>query len=76
VDFWLDNISAGFIIEFAIVTTNSYTDAGRDLFRGLRGIHIRSLYTSIKILLYDKGMMTMESDNWITLRVWGSWGKH
>jgi hypothetical protein len=27
VDFWLDNIIAGFITEFAVDTTNSYTVA-------------------------------------------------
>jgi hypothetical protein len=31
--------------------------------KGPRGRYIRSLYTSIKILLYNKGVMTMESDN-------------
>jgi hypothetical protein len=59
-DFWLDNITAGFIIEFAIDTTNSYTIAEKDFLKRPRGRYIRSLYTSIKILLHDKDMMTME----------------
>jgi hypothetical protein len=63
IDFWLDNIIAGFITEFAVDTVKSYTTAEKDFLKGPRGRYIRSLYTSINILLYDKGMMTMESDN-------------
>jgi hypothetical protein len=63
VDFWLDNITAGFITEFAVDTMKSYTVAEKDFLKGPRGRYIRSLYTSIKILLHDKGVMTMESDN-------------
>jgi hypothetical protein len=61
--FWLDNIVAGFIIEFVVDTMKSYNAAEQDFLRGPRGRYIRSLYTSIKILLYNKGVMTMESDN-------------
>jgi hypothetical protein len=63
VDFWLDNIIAGFITEFAVDTAKSYTVAEKEFLKGPRGRYIRSLYTSIKILMHDKGMMTMESDN-------------
>jgi hypothetical protein len=63
VDFWLDGIIAGFIIEFAVDIAKSYTAAEKDFLKGPKGRYIRSLYTSIKILLYEKGMMTMESDN-------------
>jgi hypothetical protein len=63
VDFWLDNIVAGFITEFAVDTTKSYNAAEQEFLKGPRGRYIRSLYTSIKILLYNKGVMTMESDN-------------
>jgi hypothetical protein len=63
VDFWLDSIVAGFITEFAVDTTKSYNTAEKEFLRGPRGRYIRSLYTSIKIFLYNKGVMTMESDN-------------
>jgi hypothetical protein len=63
VDFWLDSITVGFITEFVVYTTKSYTVAEKDFLRGPRGRYIRSLYTSIKILLHDKGMKTMESDS-------------
>jgi hypothetical protein len=63
IDFWLDSIVAGFITEFAVDTTKSYTTAEKDFLKGPRGRYIRSLYTSINILLYDNDVITMESDN-------------
>jgi hypothetical protein len=74
VDFWLDSIVAGFITEFAVDTSKSYRAAEKEFLRGPRGRYIRSLYTSIKILLYNKGVMTMESDNYTSLRAWGKGG--
>jgi hypothetical protein len=76
VDFWLDNIIARFFTEFAVDTTNSYIAIERDFLKGPRGRYLRSIYTSIKILLHEKGVMTMESNNYITLHAWWSWGKH
>jgi hypothetical protein len=63
VDFWLDNIVVGFITEFAVDTAKSYTTVEKEFLKGPRGRYIRSLYTSINILLHDKGVMTMKSDN-------------
>jgi len=63
IDFWLDNIVTGFITEFSIDTMKSYNTAEKEFIHGPRGRNIQSLYTSIKILLYRKGVMTMESDN-------------
>ena len=60
-DFWLDNIVAGFITKFAVETTKSYNAAEQEFLRGPRGRYIQSLYTSIKILLYNKGILTMGS---------------
>jgi hypothetical protein len=62
VDFWLDSIVVGFIIEFAVDTTKYYSEAEHDFLKGPRGRYIISLYTSIKILLYNNCVMTMESD--------------
>jgi hypothetical protein len=59
VDFWLDNVTTGLITEFSVDTVKSYTVANEYFLRGPRGRYIRSFYTSIKILLHDKGMMTM-----------------
>jgi hypothetical protein len=63
VDFWLDNIVSGFIIQFVVDTKKSYNAAEKEFLRGPRGTYIRSLYTFINILLYNKRVMTMESDN-------------
>jgi hypothetical protein len=54
---------AGFIIEFTIDTMKSYSVVEKEFQRGPRRRYIQSLYTSIKILLYKKCVMTMESDN-------------
>jgi hypothetical protein len=61
--FWLDNIVAGFITEFAVDTVKSYIATEQEFLKGPRGRYIISLYTSINILLYNNGVMTMESDN-------------
>jgi hypothetical protein len=63
VDFWLDNIIVGFITDFAIDTTKSYSAAEKEFMKGPQGRYLISLHTSIKILLYNKGVMTMDSNN-------------
>jgi hypothetical protein len=63
VDFWLDSIVAGFIIEFAVDTTKSYNAAEQDFLTGPICRYIKSLYTSIKILLYNKVVIIMEEDS-------------
>jgi hypothetical protein len=63
VDFCLDSIVAGFIIEFAVDTTKLYSATEQDFLCGTQGRYIKSLYISIKILLYNKGVRTMESNN-------------
>ena len=63
VDFWLDNIVAGFIKEFAVDIMKSYSAPEQYFLHGALGRYIISLYTSIKIFLYNNGVMTMASDN-------------
>jgi hypothetical protein len=63
VDFWLDIIFAGFITKFEVDTTNSYTIEETYFLKGPIGRYIKSLYTSINILLYDNNVITMELDN-------------
>ena len=62
IDFWLDSIVSWFITEFAVYIVKSYNATEKDFLKGPRGRYIRSLYNSIKILLYNKCVMTMESD--------------
>jgi hypothetical protein len=63
VDFWLDNIVAGFITEFVVDTPKSYTGVEKEFLKGPRGRYIGSLYTSINILLYDNDVIAMEFDS-------------
>jgi hypothetical protein len=63
IDLWLDNIVAEFITKFAVDTVVSYNAIERDFLKIPRGRYIRSLYASIKMLLYKNDVMTMESDN-------------
>jgi hypothetical protein len=65
---------ASFITELAFNTTRSYNATEKEFLCRPRGRYIRSLYTSIKILLYKKGVMTMESDNQTSLHAWGKGG--
>jgi hypothetical protein len=62
VDFRLDSVLGGYITEFSIDCTQSYSVVERDLFKGLRGRYLKLLSTWIKMLLCDKVTMKMESD--------------
>jgi hypothetical protein len=60
---WLDKIVVGYITEFAVYTLRSYSITEKDFLKGPMERYIRSLYSSIRRLLHDKGVLTMESDN-------------
>ena len=47
---WLDIILEGYITEFAVDTTKSYSEAERELFNGPRGRFLLSFQLSIKML--------------------------
>jgi hypothetical protein len=61
-DLLLDSIVAGFITEFVVDIVKSYNAEEQEFLKGPSGRYIISLYTSIKILLYNKGVMTMASE--------------
>jgi hypothetical protein len=63
IDFLLENIVVGFITEFTLSIMKSYSAVEQEFLKGPRGRYINSLYTSINILPYNNGVMTMESDN-------------
>ena len=54
VNHWLDHIIGGFMIEFAVDTSISYSEAEHCFFKGPRGKYLRSLNTWIKMLLCEK----------------------
>jgi hypothetical protein len=62
IHFWLDNILGGYIIDFAVDYTQSYSVIERYVFKGPQGRLMKSLVTWIKMLLCDKCMMKMEFD--------------
>ena len=55
----LDRVIKGFVTEFTVDTSISYNEAEWLFFKGLRGKHLRSLNTWIKILLYEKQVMQL-----------------
>ena len=62
VDFWLASVLGGFVTEFAVDQRKSFSEAERYFFKGYRGKYLKSLNLSIKMLLHEKGVMDMISD--------------
>lgn len=59
IDHWLNWIIGGFITEFAVDTSASYSEAERRFLKGLRGKYVKSLNAWIKILLCEKRVMQL-----------------
>ena len=57
VDFWVDSILQGYIIEFMVEAITSYSEAERKFFQGPRRRYLLSISTWIKMLVYQKGIM-------------------
>ena len=62
VDFWLASLLEGFITEFAVDQRNFFSKAERYFFKGYHGKYLNSLNSSIKMLLHEKGVMDILSD--------------
>ena len=62
VDFQLASVLEGFVTEFAVDQTKSFSEAEHYFFKGYRGKYLRSLNLSIKMLLHEKGTMDLVSD--------------
>ena len=62
VDYWTMRTLEAFVIEFAIDTSTSFSEAERQFFKGPRGNFLNSLSLQIKILLAEKGILWFESD--------------
>ena len=62
VDFWLTSVLEGFVIEFAVDQRKSFNEAERYFFKGYRGKYLKSINLYIKMLLHEKGVMDMISD--------------
>lgn len=59
VNYWINSILGGFIIEFVIDTSVSYSKEKCQFFKGIRGKYLKSLKTQIKILLCEKRVMPL-----------------
>lgn len=59
VDHWLDHIIGGFVIDFLVDTSVSYSEAECHFFKGSRGKCLKSLNTWIKMLLCEKRIMQL-----------------
>ena len=62
IDFWLASLLEGFITEFAVDQRKSFSEAERYFFKGYRGKYLSSLNLFIKMLLHEKGVMDLSSD--------------
>ena len=69
VDFWLASVLEvasvleGFVIDFAVEQRKSFNEAERYFFKGYHGKYLKSLNLSIKMLLHEKEVMDMTSDD-------------
>ena len=53
-DFWVDSVLQGYMIEFAVETITSYSEAERNIFQGTQIRYLLSISTWIKMLVYEK----------------------
>ena len=61
VDFWINSILKGYVTEFAIAYTKSYSAFEREFFYGPRGRYLRELTMWIKMALHDCGSLPMRN---------------
>jgi hypothetical protein len=57
VDHWLDRIIGGFVTEFTVDTSVSYSEVECRFFKGSRGKYLRFVNTWIKMSLCEKRVM-------------------
>ena len=62
VDFCLTSVLEGFVTEFLVEQRKRFNEAERYFFKGYRGQYLNSLNLSLKMLLYEKGVLDIFSD--------------
>ena len=62
VDFWLASLLEGFITEFVVDQRKSFSEAEWYFFKGYCGKYLNSLNLSLKMLLHEKGVLDIFSD--------------
>ena len=61
VDYWLNSLLDGFVIEFAVDTLKAYNQAKCYFFKGYRGKYLKSLSLSINMLLCEKERLRIDA---------------
>ena len=62
IHFWFDSILKGYITEIAVDMIKSYSKAEREFLQGSQGHYLKYLKVWIKMLVREKGILRMESD--------------
>nr|QHR91537.1 hypothetical protein Q903MT_gene5572 [Picea sitchensis] len=62
VDFWFARLKEGYIVEFAIDYSNSFSCTERKFTEGPRGRYLLLIPLWVKMLLCEKGLMILQSD--------------
>jgi hypothetical protein len=60
VDHWFDSTIGGYITEFAVDRTKSYSQAERYFFKGPIGKFLQFLKLRIKMLLHEKNVLNIQ----------------
>ena len=61
INFWVDSILQGYITEFEVEMITSYSEAKRNFFQGPRRRYLLSISTWIKMLVYEKGVLQLNT---------------
>ena len=61
VDFWLNSVLEGFVIEFAVDMLKAYSEVERYFCKGYHGKYLNSLSLWIKMLLCEKGKLRLDA---------------
>ena len=61
VDFWLNSLLEGFVIEFIVDTLKAYSEAERYFFKGYRNKYLNFLNLWIKMMLCKQGILRLDA---------------
>jgi hypothetical protein len=65
IDFWFSRVKEGYIIEFVVEYTDSFSEAERKFMEGPRRRLLEEIPLWIKMLFMEKGLMRMEPDRMV-----------
>ena len=61
IDFWVNSILQGYIIEFSVETITSYSEAEIIFFQGPQRRYLVSINIWINMIIYEKGIFQLIS---------------